>query len=142
MHCRLPFLCSTRSHCPLTATFHLHPFTAPNSAAPDAWRHMHSRFPDQCPPPADGFCVPAGPQHAPLPTLIRCALHTASQAELLRLYPIDRAQALQSSILDQPGSMWLDAVPYAPSLRLSDQAFQAAARVRMGIRTFSSFGNA
>jgi hypothetical protein len=36
--------------------------------------------------------------------------------------------------------MWLDAVPYAPSLRLDDQSFQDAGRVRMGVRTISSFG--
>jgi hypothetical protein len=36
--------------------------------------------------------------------------------------------------------MWLDAVPYAPSLRLDDQSFQEAGRVRTGVRAFSSFG--
>jgi hypothetical protein len=35
-----------------------------------------------------------------------------------------------------------DTVPYAPSLRLGDQAFQSSARVRMGVRTLSSSGNA
>jgi hypothetical protein len=37
--------------------------------------------------------------------------------------------------------MWLDAIPHTPSLRLGDHAFQDAARVRMGVRTFSSFCN-
>jgi hypothetical protein len=36
--------------------------------------------------------------------------------------------------------MWLDAIPYVLSLRLDDQAFQDAARVRMGYCSFSSFG--
>jgi hypothetical protein len=38
--------------------------------------------------------------------------------------------------------MWLDAVSYAPFLPLVDKACQDAARVRTGVRTFSSFGNA
>jgi hypothetical protein len=36
--------------------------------------------------------------------------------------------------------MWLDAIPYAPSLRPDDHAFQDSACVRKGVRTFSSFG--
>jgi hypothetical protein len=38
--------------------------------------------------------------------------------------------------------MWLDAVLYAPPLCLDEQAFQDAARVRMGVCIFSSYGNA
>jgi hypothetical protein len=34
--------------------------------------------------------------------------------------------------------MWLDAVPYAPSVCFDDQSFQDASRVRMGLRAFSA----
>jgi hypothetical protein len=37
--------------------------------------------------------------------------------------------------------MWLDAVPFAPSLLLDDEPSQNAGWVRMGVRPFSSFGN-
>jgi hypothetical protein len=36
--------------------------------------------------------------------------------------------------------MWLDVIPYAPSLRLADQWFQEAGSVRSGGQSFSSFG--
>jgi hypothetical protein len=75
-----------------------------------------------------------------LPTQVRNALTAANRADLNHLWPSDMARALLNSISSRPGSMWLDAVPYAPSLRLEDQSFQDAGRVRMGVRTFSSFG--
>jgi hypothetical protein len=36
--------------------------------------------------------------------------------------------------------MWLNVIPYAPSLRLADQWFQVAGSVRSGVQSFSSFG--
>jgi hypothetical protein len=103
---------------------------------------MNSRFPDHCPSPTDGLSAPAASQLALLPASVHRELHAASRAELTRFWPTDRARALLHSISTRPGSMWLDVVPYAPFLRLDDQAFQDAARVHMGVRTFSSFGNA
>jgi hypothetical protein len=68
------------------------------------------------------------------------ALTAANRAKLTPLWLTDRAQALLKSIYSWTGSMWLDAVPYAPSLRLDDESFQDTGRDRMGVRTFSSFG--
>jgi hypothetical protein len=73
---------------------HLHPFAAPNSAALEAWRCMHSPFPDHCLPPADCFSAPAVLQLAHLPTHLRRALHAVSHVEMLCLWPTDRARAL------------------------------------------------
>jgi hypothetical protein len=78
----------------------------------------------------------------------RCDQNSARNLPKLSIFhpkfgpSVQHCQALLHSISTRPGSMWLDAVPYAPSLRLSDQAFQDTARVLMGVRTFSSFGNA
>jgi hypothetical protein len=62
------------------AASHLHPLAAPHGAALAAWRHIHSRFPDLCPPPAAGFSAPAAAQLAQLPTLVRRALYEADRA--------------------------------------------------------------
>jgi hypothetical protein len=72
---------------------------------------MHSRFPGLFPPSTDVFSAQAAKQLALLPTLVCRALHTASQAELLSLWPTDTTPALLHSISTRPDSMWLDAVP-------------------------------
>jgi hypothetical protein len=38
-----------------------------------------------------------------------------------------------------PGSMWLDAMPYAPFLRLDDKSIQNSGSICMGVRTCFSF---
>jgi hypothetical protein len=116
------------------------PFTAHISAPYACWHFLHTQFPELCPSPAQGLTAATAAQLARLPIQVHNALTAANRAELIHLWPTDRAQALLNSISSRPGSMWLDAVPYAPSLRLDDQSFQDASRVRMGVRTFSSFG--
>jgi hypothetical protein len=73
------------------------------------------------------------------PTQGRNTLTAANRADLTHLLPTDRARTLLNSISSRPGSMWLDAVLYAPSLCLDDQSFKSTGRVCMGVRTFSSF---
>jgi hypothetical protein len=93
-----------------------------------------------CPLPAEGLTATTAAKLTRLPTQVRNALTAANRAELTRLWPTNRARALLNGISSWPGSMLLDAVLYAPSLRMDDQSFLDAGRVRMGVRTFSSFG--
>jgi hypothetical protein len=94
---------------------------------------------DLCPRPTAGFSAPAAAQLAQLLALERRALHKADHAELVRRILADRSRDFLRSISTRPGSVWLDAIPYPPSIRLGDQAFQDAASVPMGVRTIYSF---
>jgi hypothetical protein len=141
--CAAAFISSvTRAASALSAAVTLlHPFSAPTSATSACWHFLHTQFPDLCPSPAEGFTAATAAQLTSFPTQVRNAFTATNRAELTRLWPNDRAQALRNSICSRPDSMWHDAVPYAPSLRLDDQSFEDVGRVRMGVRTFSSFGS-
>jgi hypothetical protein len=78
----------------------------------------------------------------PVANQVRKALTAAIGAELMHVWPTGRASALLNNISSRPGSMWLDAVPYAPALRLDVQSYQDEGRVRMGVRTFFSLARA
>jgi hypothetical protein len=92
-----------RSHYALsTAASHLHPFDTPTTP--------HWTNGDTCTTNSPitarllQMASPAASQLAQLPMLVRHALHAASHAELLRLWPTDRVRALLHSISTRPGS--------------------------------------
>jgi hypothetical protein len=85
---------------------------------------FHTQSPELFPSPAAGLTATTAALLTRLPTHVHYALTAANSAELTRLWPTDRARTHFNSISSRPGSMWLDAVPYAPSLRLDDQSFQ------------------
>jgi hypothetical protein len=122
-------------------TTHLHPFHAPASDISACWHFLQNQLPDLCPSPGKGFTSVTATKLTRLPTQARDAHTAANRAELTSLWPTDRARALLDSISRRPGSMWLDAVPFAPSVSLDDQSFQDSGRVRMGARMFSSFSS-
>jgi hypothetical protein len=107
--CATAFLaCAVRSLTALsTAASDLLPFAAPTAlhgrcTSLSAWQHMHSRFPDHFPPSADGLSTLVASKLAQLRTLVCRAFHAASHAELLSLWPTDRAHALIHSIVTRP----------------------------------------
>jgi hypothetical protein len=122
------------------ATTHLHPFSATTNATCTCWHFRHTQFPDLCPSRAEGLTAATAAQLTRMPTEVRNALTAANRAEPGRVWPSDRARALLNNIFSRSGSMWLDAVPYVSSLRLVDQSFQDAGRLRAVVCMFSFFG--
>jgi hypothetical protein len=114
----LPLSCPVQREQPLpTAAYHLHSFPAPASAALASCHFLHAHFPELCPSPAEGFTHTTTAQLTRLPTQVLRVLDAASRAELMDLWPTDCARALLHRISTRPDSLWLDAIPYAPSLR-------------------------
>jgi hypothetical protein len=108
---------STRAASALSAAAtHLHHFSAPTGAASASLHFLHAKFPYLCPSLAKGLTAATGAQLTRLPTQVRNAHTAANRAELMHLWHTDRSRALLNSICSRPGRMWLDAVPYTPSL--------------------------
>ena len=61
----------------------------------------------------------------------RVAAERRSAALFQSLSPAAKARLLSAS--SSPGSAWLETVPYAPQLRIPDLAFQASAKLRLGV---------
>ena len=117
-----------------------HPHAFPSSAADAsaAWRALRVSFPDISPPEATTF----SPHHEQLffnaARHVRRSLHARRAQQLLALKHSARERAHYHSISSRPASMWLETLPVAPPLHLSDQAFKDNARIRLGVKAFTT----
>jgi hypothetical protein len=70
------------------------------------------------------------------------AFHAVDSQQLFELRPCECYRAPLHSLSTYPGSKCFDTLPAVPSLRLDDQSFQDNARIRLGIRNFTTMSQA
>ena len=115
--------------------------THPPPAA-QSWTALLQQFPSLCPQAEQSLTQAHLHRLISAQSTVRHLVAEQRSAALFRLLPHEEDQARLHSVSSAPGSAWLEAIPYAPQLRIPCTAFCASAQLRLGVVGSSTSGPA